>query len=90
MYLHIGNNKSIREKNIIGIFDADSSTVSSVTKKYLATAEKRKAVESAVEELPKSFVLYRDRDGNIKICFSQLSSSALSGRMGGAEKYEAD
>ena len=26
MYLHVGNNQNIRERNIIGIFDADPAT----------------------------------------------------------------
>ena len=80
MYLHIGSNRNIREKQILGIFDADSATVSSVTRKYLSDAEKKNAVEAANEELPKSFVVYFDRDGERKICFSQLSSTALLGR----------
>ena len=79
MYLHIGNNKNIREKNIIGIFDADTATVAAVTKKYLADAEKRGEVHFATEEIPKSFVLYRE-DRKFKICFSQLSAAALLGR----------
>lgn len=83
MYLHIGSNRNIREKQILGIFDADSATISSVTRKYLSDAEKKNAVEAANEELPKSFVVYIDRDGERKICFSQLSSTALLGRIGG-------
>ena len=31
MYLHIGNNQNIRTADVIGIFDADSATVSAVT-----------------------------------------------------------
>lgn len=88
MYLHVGSNRNIREKNIIGIFDADSATVSIITRRYLSEADKKGAVESANEELPKSFVLYIDGAGKYKICFSQLSSAALSGRVGGAGKYE--
>ena len=86
MYFHIGSNRNIREKQILGIFDADSATVSSVTRKYLSDAEKKNAVEAANEELPKSFVVYFDRDGERKICFSQLSSTALLGRIGGMDK----
>ena len=85
MYLHIGNNKNIREKSIIGIFDADTATVSAVTRKYLSDAERRHAVSFATEELPKSFVLYREGD-TYKVCFSQLSAAALLGR---SEKGEA-
>ena len=82
MYLHVGNNQNIRMQSIIGIFDADTATVSSITKKYLSDADSRKAVLFASEEIPKSFVLYKDREGIYKICFSQLSSASLIGRMG--------
>ncbi len=82
MYLHAGNNKNIREKNIIGIFDIENSTVSDVTKKYLSDAEKRGEVESAAgDELPKSFIVYFDKNQEYKVCFSQLSTSALDGRI---------
>lgn len=80
MYLHVGNNKNIREKNIVGIFDADSATISMVTRKFLSDADKRGVVEAANEELPKSFILYREEKGGYRICFSQISSSALLGR----------
>ena len=81
IYLHVGNQKNIREKNIIGIFDADSATVSKITRKYLATAEKNGSVEAAKEEIPKSFILYLNRAGRYKICFSQLSTAALMNRV---------
>ena len=59
MYLHAGNNKNLRTKNVIGIFDADTATVSPVTKKYIAGAQAEGRVEFASVELPKSFVVYR-------------------------------
>ena len=79
MFLHVGNNKNIREKDIIGIFDADTATVSSITRKFLSDAEKRGEVLAANEEIPKSFLLYR-KEGGSGVCFSQLSTSALIGR----------
>ena len=82
MYLHVGNNQNIRVKDIIGIFDADTATVSSITKKYLSEADAKKCVEFASEEIPKSFVLYKDRKKErFSVCFSQLSTAALCGRM---------
>ena len=82
MYLHVGNNQNVRVRDIIGIFDADTATVSAITKKYLSEADAKKCVEFASEEIPKSFVLYKDRKKNqLFICFSQLSTSALCGRM---------
>ena len=80
MFLHVGNNKNIRSRDIIGIFDTDNATLSPVTRQYLTRAEKNGLVDSAREEIPKSFVLYRTGK-DCKICFSQLSATALSGRM---------
>ena len=82
MFLHVGNNKNIRIRDVVGIFDMDNATISSVTRKYLSQRQKELAVESAAEDIPKSFILYRER-GEYKICFSQLSSAALKGRMEG-------
>ncbi|MBQ9086723.1 MAG: DUF370 domain-containing protein [Clostridia bacterium] len=80
MFLHVGNNKNIRIRDVVGIFDMDNATVSSVTRKFLSGKQKASLVESAAEEIPKSFVLYRDGE-SYKICFSPLSSSSLRGRM---------
>ena len=80
MSLHVGNNKNIRERDIIGIFDMDNATVSTVTRKFLSEAQKKNTVESANNEIPKSFVIYREGD-KINICFSQISSAALYGRL---------
>lgn len=77
MYLHIGNNKSLRVKQIVGIFDLDSASVSSVTKKYLRSKEKSAMIVYAKEDLPKSFILTDDG----RVYFSPISSSALLGRM---------
>lgn len=79
MYLHVGNHKNIRERDIIGIFDTDNSTVSPITRKFLSDAQKRGAVISAKDEIPKSFVLYFE-SGEPRVCFSQISSSALANR----------
>ena len=79
MYLHIGNNKNIRVRTIIGIFDADTATVSGITRRYLSKAEKMGSVQMAGDEIPKSFVLYRTKTGT-EICFSQFSTAALVGR----------
>ncbi len=81
MYLHVGNNQNIRIRDIVGIFDADTATVSAVTKRYIKAADMGGSVLFASEELPKSFVLYRDRKSQtFKICFSQLSTASLCGR----------
>jgi len=77
MYLHIGNNKSLRIRDIIGIFDLDSASVAGIGKDFLRRKEKAGLVEYATEELPKSFILTVDG----MVHFSQISSGALTGRM---------
>ena len=79
MYLHAGNHKNIRQRDIIGIFDMDNATLSKISQLYLAAADARGEIESAREEIPKSFILYREKGKN-KICFSPLSSTSLLGR----------
>jgi len=83
MYLHAGNNKIIRQRTIIGIFDMDNATVSAATKKFLVSAEKSGRLQTVNEELPKSFILYTDEkdDNKAKICISQISTSSLLSRI---------
>lgn len=80
MFLHIGNGKNIRERNIIGIFDMDNATVSSVTRKFLSEGQKENRIISVSSDLPKSFIVYRSGD-QTEIYFSPLSASALLGRI---------
>lgn len=60
MYLHIGENKVVRKKDIVAIFDMDSATVSSVTKKYLSNAQKEGKVKALGFDLPRTFIIMRD------------------------------
>ena len=83
MNLHIGNHRNIREREIIGIFDTDNATISKTTCRFLSSAQERGEVGAASEEIPKSFVLYREKGKN-KVCFSQLSTASLCGRCGEA------
>ena len=87
MFLHVGNKKNIRVSDIVGIFDTDNATVASITRKYLSHAQKEGTVISATDDIPKSFILFRDGDGH-KICFSQLSTAALCGRL--AKPFETE
>lgn len=77
MYLHLGIDKVITFDEIIGIFDLDTTTVSKSTRNYLAMAEKAGIVENICYDLPKSFIVCRDKNGNDKVYISQISSSTL-------------
>ena len=80
MFLHVGNNKNIRIRDVIGIFDMDNATLSSVTRKFLSNRQKKLMVETAAVEIPKSFILFEE-NGLYKICFSPISSATLRGRI---------
>ena len=83
MFLHVGNNKNILIERVVGIFDMDNATLYAVTRKYLSNNEKMGLSQNAaLDELPKSFILYIDTDNQYKICYSQLSSASLKGRLG--------
>lgn len=81
MYLHLGQDTVVSFDEIIGIFDLDNTTVSKITRDYLTKAEKSGRVINVSTELPKSFVLCRERDGD-KIYISQISSTTLLKRAG--------
>lgn len=75
MYLHIGEDTVIIDKDIIGIFDIDTSTVNKATRDYLAKAEKEKRVKYVNFDLPKSFIVTDD-----KIFVSPINTSTLNKR----------
>lgn len=79
-YLHLGKDTSIEIKNIIGIFDLDTSTVSKHTRDFLSKCEKENRVVNVSFELPKSYILY-DFDGEYSIYLSALNSATLIRRM---------
>ena len=76
MYLHLGNETVIRKKDIIGIFDLDNATISVKTREFLRNAEKKGMVINVSSELPKSFVLCREKD-ELRIYICQLAPVTL-------------
>ena len=57
MFLHLGEDTIVKDQEIIGIFDLDTSTVNKATRDYLAIAEKNGRVEYVNYDLPKSFIV---------------------------------
>lgn len=90
MYLHIGNGVSIKEENIIGIFDLDTATVSKSTKKFINRKQKEGKVEYTDTDLPRSFIVCAepvcDKKGEAFIKLSRISSVGLNLRIDGDYK----
>ena len=81
MYLHLGQDTVVPMKEIIGIFDMDNTTVSKNTRDFLAEAQKSGKVFNVSSELPKTFVVCRDAQGNETVYISQISAATLRGRV---------
>ena len=85
MYIHLGQETVVNEKDIIGIFDLESTTISKRTRDFLNKAEKKKQVTTVSYELPKSFILCKENN-ETKIYISQISSSTLLKRTNSLNK----
>lgn len=72
MFLHLGDSTVVNTKEIIGIFDMDTSTVNKATRDYLNLAQKNNKIIYVNYELPKSFVVTND-----KIFVCPLNTSTL-------------
>ena len=82
MYLHIGNGVSIKEEEIIGIFDLDTATVSKITKKFISEKEKKGLIEYSDFDLPRAFILTKSNKKE-KIILTRISSVGLKQRIDG-------
>ena len=79
MFLHLGENVVVPIKDIIGIFDLQSTMYSSDTIQFLRMAEEDGFVERITDEEPKSFVI-AEVNKKSKIYLSPISSSTLTKR----------
>ncbi len=78
MYIHLGSDTVVKTKDIIGIFDIETTTVSKKSREFLNKAEKKKSVINVSYELPKSFIVCAETGKKEqKVYISQISSSTL-------------
>lgn len=76
MYIGLARNKFIDEENIIGIFDLDITSQSHLTRKYLSISEKSGKIINVADDLPKSFIVCREKEKE-KIYLCQMATSTL-------------
>lgn len=79
MYIHIGNDAVVNTQHIVGIFDVENTTVSKLGKNFLAHAQHNNSVVYATEDLPKSYVITKNKD-KITVYISSMSTQVLSRR----------
>ena len=79
MYIHLGNDVSVRTREIVGIFDMESTTVANDTRAFLANCEDSDCVTDVSPDLPKSFVLC-SYDGSLQLYVSAVAAATLCKR----------
>ena len=79
MYLHLGQETTVLTGDLIGLFDLDTTTVSKITREYLALAQKEDRVVNTSSELPKSFGVAGGKKPTIYIC--QNSAATIKKRL---------
>ena len=57
MYIHLGRDYVLNDRDIIGIFNLETTTISPRGREFLNYAQKNGAVVSLSDELPQSYVL---------------------------------
>jgi hypothetical protein len=76
MFLHVGNQVTIKKEHIIAIIDIDSDMTADGTKKYIKKMEKLGLVRVISNELPKSLII--TYDGKSQLCHvSPISVATL-------------
>lgn len=78
MYLHLGQESIVRTRDILGVFDIDTTTISKHTRNFLTRAEKAGNVVNVTNELPKSFIVSTAERETVYI--SQISATTLKKR----------
>lgn len=82
MYIHLGQDIIINDKNLIGIFDIDKCSISKKTRDYLSKAQKANRIVNVSFEIPKSFIVCRNKKGKSTVYISPISCSTLKKRAG--------
>lgn len=80
MYLHLGEDTVVNERDIIGIFDIENTSVGKHTKEFLASAEKSGSVRNVNYEMPKSFIVCGNKERET-VYISPISAATLRKRI---------
>jgi hypothetical protein len=79
MFIHIGEGKVLSRKEIIGIFDLETTSVSKKTREFLRINEKKGNVEYVSAEIPKTYIITESKLRK-KVFVTQISSQTLQKR----------
>lgn len=66
MFLHLGNDVYVKQKDIVMICNLDTASVSKNTQIYLKKCEEKGLIETICTDIPKTFVLTSKRTKGLK------------------------
>lgn len=79
-YLHLGEGVTLRTRDLIGLFDLERTTVSPLTRRFLADAQKGGRVVTVSYEMPRSFAVCAEPDGSETVYVTPIAASTLRRR----------
>ena len=85
-YINIGGTSVIPKEDVLGVFDLDTASTKTDTKRYLASMEQIKRLELVGNDIPKAFVV-TSNGRKSKVFMTTLSASSLYGRWKRQSKY---
>ena len=85
-FINIGGSTVLQKEHVLGIFDLDTASTKTATKRYLSSLEQAKRLENVANDIPKSFVLYCSGRKE-KVYMTSLSTLSLAGRWKRQSKY---
>lgn len=77
MYVHLGNEISISDKGIIGIFDIENTSLGNDTREFLKKSTNDDRIVNVSYEMPKSFIVCSDKKAGGTVYISQISAATL-------------
>lgn len=76
MYVHLGEDVEVRDKEIIGIFNIEDMPVKNSTRDFLINAERDSLITYVSDNLPKSMIICTENIGE-SIYLSNISSNTI-------------
>ncbi len=81
MLINIGQNRIVSDKDIIGIFDLDNTTVCKSSRDYINNAVKSgNCITVSMDDLPKSFIVCIEKEQR-NVYISPLNTSTIYKRI---------
>lgn len=60
IYLHIGDLRILKTKDIVGVFDMDTATVMKSTRNFLEKCQNDNKIDANIYDIPRSFTVCTD------------------------------